>query len=159
ASTRVPARPSIACWAARWSSPACGCRDSSRRGGGCARQLVGVWSVRPADLAPAPLRHWRRSIDRRAGLRVDDRETPAPLEVTHERGAKLRIVGKPELVGRVEKERDPLAPLLLREMAIEMAANHVRVAAVRSRILGGAAQHFREERRDVLWMVRAHVRK
>jgi hypothetical protein len=49
--------------------------------------------------------------------------------------------------------------LILREVAIEVALNHVRMPSMLLRVCRRATQDLREKRRDVAWMVSAHVRE
>jgi hypothetical protein len=98
-------------------------------------------------------------INGSAGLRVDDRQPRAPLQVAHQRRPELGVVGHAHLIRGLEQQTHPTAPLLLREVPIEVLLDHVRVTAVLFRIRSRPAQHFREKRGNVAWMIGTHVRE
>jgi hypothetical protein len=96
-------------------------------------------------------------VDRRSGLRVQDRQPRSPLQVAHQRGPELGVVGYLHFVGRVEEQVHPAPALLLGELAIEVPLDHVGMASVLAGIRLRAAEHLGEERSHVGGMVGAHV--
>jgi hypothetical protein len=94
-----------------------------------------------------------------AWLRVDDGQARAPFEVSDERRAELGIVRHAEFVSGGQQQFHPAPALVLHEVAFEVLADHVRMAAVFRRIRRRTTQHLRKKGRDVRGMVGAHVAK
>ena len=88
---------------------------------------------------------------------VDNGEARSPFQVSDQGGAELGVFGELQLVGGLEEEGHPAAPLVLREVPVEVLLDHVRMAAVLLGIGRRAAEDFREEGGDVSGMVGAHV--
>src|SRR5262249_5812665 len=64
-----------------------------------------------------------------------------------------------DCVGGFEQQADPPPALLLREVAIEVTLDHVRMAAVLVRVRLRTTEHFADKRGDVAWMLGAHARE
>src|SRR4029077_10876265 len=83
-----------------------------------------VW---PSRHAPPPLGHRRFGIDRRTRLRIEYGQARSPFEIGHQGGAELWVVRQARLVSRLEQQAHPLEPLRLRETAVEVTGDHVRM--------------------------------
>jgi hypothetical protein len=81
------------------------------------------------------------------------------LWITDQSRAELRVVGHAQFVRCLKQQTHPTAPLILPQVAIEVALNHVRMSSMLLRVCRRAAQDFPQKSRNVPRMVGTHVRE
>ena len=76
-------------------------------------------------------------------------EASAPLDVSHEGGAELRVVGQSGVVSRQAHQRGEAKPLLGRDVQPAVVSEHGVVPAELLGVCRGAAEHFHPPGRHV----------
>ena len=91
------------------------------------------------------------------GLGIVHRQPGAPLEVSNERGAELRIAGQSRVVGGEAHKRGKPEPLLGRDPEAAVVSEHVLVAAEVVGVAARSTEDLAPPDGDVVAMLLAHA--